>query len=53
MVTVSAELESWPSLTTREKVRLWAVAGAVKVGRWAGAVELERVTAGPAVWVQA
>ena len=48
---VSAGLETVPSLTVRLKVRLVAALGAVKVGLTA--VVLERLTAGPAVWLQA
>src|SRR5690242_19688652 len=49
-VVVVAGLLALPSRTTRLKVSLVAVAGAVKVGF--AAVVLDSVTAGPPVWVQ-
>ena len=50
IVTLAGLLVSWPLLTVSWKVRVAELAGAVKVGLTA--VELERVTVGPAVCVQ-
>jgi len=51
MVTAAVWEEfPWPSFTTREKVSVLVVAGAVKVGF--ALEELLRVTAGLAVWLQ-
>ena len=50
IVTPAGLLVSLPSLTTSWKVRLAALAGAVKVGFWAPA--LLRLTVGPPVCVR-
>ena len=50
-VVVLGVLVREPSETVREKVRVVAAAGAVKVGFWA--VVDDRVTAVPPVWVHA
>ena len=51
IVTLAGLLATWPSLTTSWKLRLVALAGAVKLGR--ALLAAASVTVGPAVCVQA